>query len=402
LCETLVNSGVRDQGLEINDLQVLTTTANGNKELDVEVGKSILVNGVPVIYFKRWTKDHSHFSPGLLQELRRKILRQAQDDKYPNSKLIIHIHAWWNLVSVLSCLVAKWYRIPVILSPRGMLTSYTQHNRNSFSKKLIHYLIGKKLLQYCHIHATSEQEKKDVLEIVQPQSTTVIPNLVNIKHQISGIQYQGEAKRKEQHTVFVEDKEKLFKLIFLSRIEEKKGLELLFDALATLVIPWSLTIAGAGKESYIEILKLKAQSLKLSEHIHWIGRVLDQDKFTLMAEHDLLVLTSYNENFANVVIESLSVGTAVLLSDRVGLVDYIVEKDLGWIATLDVEQISQCIIRAAEDKLKRDSIRASAPEIIKEDFNDEVLVGRYTALYEKVLRLRLEGQNKYRVQKEHE
>lgn len=380
-----------DDHFEKNEIEVFTTTANGSKELDVEVNKAVFVNGVQVTYFNRWTKDHSHFSPGLLQELRRKILRQDQDDKQPNSKLqtpnselIIHIHAWWNLVSVLSCLVAKWYQIPVVLSPRGMLTSYTQHNRNSFSKKLIHNLIGKKLLQYCHIHATSEQEKKDVLEIVQPQSITVIPNLVNIKEQIPGIKKTLRADGRERHAVIVEDKEKLFKLIFLSRIEEKKGLELLFNALHSLVIPWSLTIAGAGKDTYIESLKLKAQSLKLSEHIHWIGQVSDQDKFRLMAEHDLLVLTSHNENFANVIIESLSVGTPVLVSKHVGLADYVEENDLGWVCSLVIEDIRFRILKASEDLEKRKRIRNTAPIIISKDFSDEVLVRQYLELYDRM------------------
>jgi hypothetical protein len=144
LCEALVGLEVRDEGLAINDVQVLTTTANGTTELDVTISEPVLVEGVKVIYFKRWTKDHSHFSPGLLWGLR-KTLRQAQGDKLSiqNDKPVIHIHAWWNLVSVLSCLVAKWYKVPVVLSPRGMLTAYSQHNRNSFFKKLLHQSIGK-------------------------------------------------------------------------------------------------------------------------------------------------------------------------------------------------------------------------------------------------------------------
>ncbi|RZK65060.1 MAG: hypothetical protein EOO85_28845, partial [Pedobacter sp.] len=160
------------------NLEVLTTTANGQTELDVEVGEPNLVDGVLVNYFKRWTKDHSHFSPGLLWRLR-EVLRHfdklsaglAQHDnagsktknekQKTNNDLIIHIHAWWNLVSVLSCLIAKWYKVPVVLSPRGMLTSYTQSNRNSFSKKILHLIIGKSLLKYVHVHATSDQEKND-------------------------------------------------------------------------------------------------------------------------------------------------------------------------------------------------------------------------------------------------
>jgi glycosyltransferase involved in cell wall biosynthesis len=381
LCEALVGLGVREEGLVglgIDDVQVLTTTANGTKELAVKIGAPILVDGISVTYFKRQTKDHSHFSLGLLLELRKKILLYTQDEsnnemskrQTPNAKLIIHIHAWWNLVSVLSCFVAKWYRIPVVLSPRGMLTSYTLGNRNSFSKKIIHLLFGKRLLKYCHIHATSEQEKKDILKIITPKSITVIPNLVSFNFPVSSI-----------HT-FINN---TFHLLFLSRIEQKKGIELLFEALAKVNSPWLLTIAGTGKAEYVQSLKLKVEELGIHQQITWVGQVNNEDKFNLLAEHDLVVLTSHNENFANVVVESLSVGTPVLISRFVGLADYVAAKNLGWITGLNIEEIKTGLLSAYQDIKKRKEIRTTAPFFVNTDFNDDTLAKQYVECYKKIL-----------------
>jgi glycosyltransferase involved in cell wall biosynthesis len=363
----------------VHDLQVLTTTANGKNELAVITGVPVLVDAVPVTYFKRFTKDHSHFSPGLLLNLRKEILHYIQDDKTSDKedKLVIHIHAWWNLVSVLSCLVSKWYKIPVVLSPRGMLTAYSFGNRNSFSKRLIHKLMGKQLLKYCHIHATSEQEKSDILAIVQPKSIRVISNLVNLPLKEFNIQ-NGISASKNQ-------KEAFFKIIFLSRIEEKKGLELLFEALALVDIPWQLTIGGTGKEDYVQSLKDKAETLKFSERMNWLGQVNNEEKFNLMAEHDLAVLTSYNENFANIVVESLSIGTPVLISKFVGLADYVTDKNLGWITGLKVEQIKAGIVAAYRDIEKRKEIRTTAPSQINTDFNDDILAKQYVEFYKEIL-----------------
>lgn len=418
LCEVLEE--LSDQRLAVGndalEVQVFTTTANGTKELDVKTGIPVLIEGVPVTYFKRWTKDRSHFSPGLLWELW-KMLRQVRRDRQnkphrladtpPKEGNIIHIHAWWNLVSVLSCFIAKWYRIPVILSPRGMLTSYTLGNRNSLSKRLIHKLLGKKLLAYCHIHATSEQEKADILSIVRPKSIRVIPNLVSssLEDQNSGCVASSENKitTSEDKVATRQDKvttrqdkvvnsgyqiasiengtANCFKLIFLSRIEEKKGLELLFKALAALEIPWSLTIAGSGEKQYLQNLKQMARELKLSDKIYWLGQVNNQDKYTLMAAHDLLVLTSYNENFANVVVESLSVGTAVLVSEHVGLSDYVKDNELGWVTGVEMEEIQKTIITAYQSPEKRQNIRSTAPLAIRRDFNDNTLAKQYLDFY---------------------
>ena len=374
LCEALVTQNNKlKPGNEFN-LEVLTTTANGKTELEVTKAKPILVDDVSVTYFKRWTKDHSHFSPGLLWEIR-KTLRQAQRDK-----MIVHIHAWWNLVSVLSCFIAKWHDIPVVLSPRGMLTSYTLSNRNSLSKRLIHKLLGKNLLAYCHIHATSEQEKADILSIVTPKSIKVIPNLVSLSLEEENYEALGAGSREQgaKNGKLVNDS---FKLIFLSRIEEKKGLELLFKALTTIDISWRLTIAGSGEKQYLQSLKQLARELKLSDKIYWIGQVSNMDKYTLMAAHDLLVLTSYNENFANVVVESLSVGTGVLVSEQVGLSDYVKDNELGWVTGLETEEIQKNIIEAYQNQGNRQIIRNTAPVTIRRDFNDDTLGKQYLDLY---------------------
>lgn len=394
LCEALIGLAVRAEGLGINDVQILTTTANGKNELDVITGVPVLVDAVPVTYFKRLTKDHSHFSPGLLWMLRRKILRYTQNDKLnianqnlkkpprltdtpPKEGNVLHIHAWWNLVSVLSCLVAKWYKIPVVLSPRGMLTSYTFGNRNSLSKRIIHKLMGETLLKYCHIHATSEQEKRDILTIVQPKSIKVIANLVSLGAEVTSSGYQVAGSKYQEPLIF--------NIIFLSRIEEKKGLELLFEALTLVNIPWQLTIGGTGKEDYVQSLKDKAEKLKFSKRMNWLGQVNNEEKFNLMAEHDLTVLTSYNENFANVVVESLSMGTPVLISKFVGLADYVADKNLGWITGLKVEQIKAGIVAAYQDIEKRKKIRTTAPSQINADFNDDILAKQYVEFYKEIL-----------------
>ncbi len=347
-------------------IEVFTTTANGQSELPVLVNQPIFVDGVKVTYFERITKDHTHFSPALLLALRRKIKAHGAN--------IVHIHAWWNLVSIFSCSIAKWYNIPVILSPRGMLTNYTANNRNVGFKSIIHTAIGKRLLKYCHIHVTSEKEKEDVLSIIQPKSITVIPNLVSFPA------YDQEIIHHQQK----ENKEEPFKLIFLSRVEEKKGLELLFEAVAGLPFNWQLTIAGTGEEAYVSSLKNKVTNLKLTKMINWVGQVNNDDKFKLMANHHLLVLTSYNENFANVVIESLSVGTPVLLSDQVGLATYIKEKELGWVTNLTIKNIKETITTSYQDESKRKRIRESAPQLIENDFESSNLIQKYVTLYQQV------------------
>lgn len=348
------------------EVTVLTTTANGPNELEVPIGVEQMVDDVKVLYFKRLTKDHTHFSPALLLYLHRLILTEKKAGR--KNKLIIHLHAWWNLVSIFSCLVAKLHGVKIILSPRGMLTSYSLTNRNSRFKGLIHYFLGKKLLSYSHIHATSDKEKRDVERTCNVSGFSIIPNFVRFPKVIS--------------TPFIQSDP--YRLLFLSRVEQKKGLELLFNALAQLSIKWQLTIGGTGSPEYVESLQHLSVKLNIQQHIKWLGQVSNENKFDLIAQHDLLTLTSYNENFANVVVESLAMGTPVLLSKEVGLADYVIENDLGWITSLQPEKITEQLEKSYLDVEKRAAIKQNAPITIQKDFNEESIVKEYTDMYQKL------------------
>ena len=128
LCEQLVKKNI--------EVMVFTTTANGTDELPVALNNPVDVDGVRVTYFKRLTKDHTHFSPALLSKLWRNVKNYD----------VVHIHAWWNMVSVLSCFISLMRGVPVIVSPRGTLSPYSFSNKNRFVKNLIHHFLGKPLL----------------------------------------------------------------------------------------------------------------------------------------------------------------------------------------------------------------------------------------------------------------
>lgn len=352
LSENLAGAGI--------ETEVYTTTANGKQELDVPVDKPIDVDGVTVTYFKRQTKDHSHYSPQLF----RKLKREAK------SFDLVHVHAWWNLVSLFSCAIAIRRGVPVLLSPRGTLSPYSFQNRSVGVKWLIHRFFGKSLLEKCAIHVTSERERRAIEALFRPKSITVLPNFVKLP-----------ARRIFQEREISDP----FRLIFFSRIEEKKGLDLLIRALPLLKEKYMLTVAGDGDQGYIAQLKSVASELGVYQHIIWPG-FLGEDKFEVLQRHDLFVLPSYDENFGNSVIESLSVGTPVLISEHVGLIDYVEKNKLGWGCKTEVAAIAETINTIISDRQPElKNIRAIAPDIIYEDFNALNLVGKYIDLYKTTL-----------------
>jgi glycosyltransferase involved in cell wall biosynthesis len=353
LCENLVAKG----GCKVT---VLSTTANGKAELPVYKNAPKNVDGVAVYYFPRWTKDHSQLSPALLWYLFRNARRFDA----------IHIHSWWNLSVLLATFVCLLKGVKPVLSPRGMLSSFTISGR---FKPLFHRFVGKWLLKNTYLHTTSPQETQECLAMIPNWRHSDLPNFLDtpLLNLPKPTRLNGHANP-QSHTL---------KLLFLSRLHQKKGVELLLDALAQVTFDWSLTIAGGGETDYVEQLKKQSKNLGIDLKINWLGWVNATERTAAFEAADLMVLPSHNENFANVVIESLAAGTPVLVSQYVGLSKYVADNNLGWVCDTTVDSLRETITEANYQQTRRHQIAERCSAQIRADFDPSVLVQRYLKMY---------------------
>jgi glycosyltransferase involved in cell wall biosynthesis len=276
----------------------------------------------------------------------------------------VHIHSWWNILVIGAAFICKRKKVNTVISPRGMLSDYIIGHSHAGIKHFMHTLAGKNLLQYSLLHATSAAELAECKKLIPGWQGSIIPNIISLPQL---------TRYKKENPVFT--------LLFLSRIHPKKGIELLMEAISQLREDVCLKIAGTGEEQYMESLKQKAVILGIQNKIQWLGWQNRDKKFEVLMQADLLALTSYNENFANVVIESLHAGTPVLLSREVGLSGFVQENGLGWICTLDPKNIAAQIEAAIHDVEKRKQVQHCAPAVIQKHFSPEKLVPQYLELY---------------------
>lgn len=353
LCENLVAKGGCD-------VTVAATNANVKKDLPVHSKTPVLVEGVKVYYFRRITPDHSQLSPSLLWWLWRNV--KTFD--------AVHIHSWWNLTVLFSTLVCILRGVKPVHAPRGMLSPFTLTGR---FKPLFHRFIGKWLLKQTFLHATSAQEARECLDLLPNWQYANLPNFLDLdKLPISKRQHLNGHALKPNDTI---------RLLFLSRLHQKKGIELLFDALSQVTFDWSLTIAGDGETDYLEQLKKQSLNLHIDSKINWLGWVNAEQRLAAFEAADLLVLPSHNENFANVVIESLAVGTPVLVSKYVGLSDYVADKNVGWVCDTTVESVRDKLIEVHSQTTQRNDMADRSSRQIRQDFDPSVLAQRYISMY---------------------
>jgi glycosyltransferase involved in cell wall biosynthesis len=111
-------------------------------------------------------------------------------------------------------------------------------------------------------------------------------------------------------------------LLFLARLHEKKGCDLLIEAFARVVAlapEVQLVVAGPDQVGMQAKLKSRAEQLGIAARVHWPGMIGGEVKWGALRTCEALVLPSHQENFGVSVAEALSAGRPVLLSFPVNI-----------------------------------------------------------------------------------
>lgn len=213
---------------------------------------------------------------------------------------ILHINSCWYPFSAYAVLWNHRYiHIPMIYSPHGMLEPWII-KRNFWTKKLPALILyQKKAIRIADaIHTTANSEKENLLRLGYNQNIFIVPNGIDLD--------SIELKKKWQ---------RCHRILFLSRLHEKKGINFLIEAVSLLkndLRDYSIIIAGEGEEQYIRKLKSQTEEKGVSHLFNFIGGVYGSKKWELYQHADVFVLPTHSENFGIVVAEALASGTPVI------------------------------------------------------------------------------------------
>lgn len=164
-------------------------------------------------------------------------------------------------------------------------------------------------------------------------------------------------------------------LLFLSRIHEKKGCDLLVEAfsrVANLDPSVVLVMAGPDQSGLGAELKQLAQEKGVADRIVWPGMLGGDLKWGAFFASELFVLPSHQENFGIAVAEALGCGTPVLISDKVNIWREIDSDGAGLVGNDDVEATERSLRRwLALSAMEREAMSKCARACFEERFTVE-------------------------------
>ena len=236
------------------------------------------------------------YLPLPVSELRyfREKWKRILDEEKPD---VVHVNGIWMLQTWIVQREALKRGITTYITPHGMLEPWILKT-NPMKKKAALWLYEKKALRMAKaLVATAESEKGNILRLGYNNRVEMIPNGIDLER--VDLKTDWTVKRK---------------ILYMSRLHLKKGIELLLDSLAAIqdrLQGYEVIVAGEGSEDYVKELRTKAARLE-SIKVSFVGGVYGESKWELYRSCDFFVLPSYSENFGYVVAESLACGTPVI------------------------------------------------------------------------------------------
>ena len=281
------------------DVTVATTNAAGPRSLDVPVDSAVIDDGVVFRYFARSVPGSWKFSWPMTRWL------WANAGTYD----VVHVHALFSYATIPGCRAAARAPVPYVLRPLGTLSDWSLGHRRWKKRPYYALLERPHLAGASAIHVTSEAEAEDVGRLGYGDRARVIPLGVDV----------GARPSRRARTASGSEP---LRLLFLSRLHEKKNIPLLLRALATATSAprrIELTIAGEGDPGYRDQLAELTNQLGLRDVVSFAGHVDGIAKARTFAEADCFVLPSAHENFGLAVAEALAAGLPAIVTQNVAL-----------------------------------------------------------------------------------
>ncbi|MGF1482515.1 MAG: hormogonium polysaccharide biosynthesis glycosyltransferase HpsP [Cyanophyceae cyanobacterium] len=353
------------------DVTLITTDSNGDAgqpPLDVPLEKPIQQNGYRTIYFRCSPFRRYKFSWGLLRWLR------SHAEEYD----IAHIHALFSPVSTAAATVARSQQLPYLLRPLGTLDPADLQKKRRLKQLYGVFLEKPNLAGAAGIHFTSVQEAKISERFGTHTRDVVIPLGVQLSPPLP----QGQARA---HLGIAVARPLV---LFMSRIDPKKGLDLLIPALEQLAeeLDFQFVLAGANPQDpdYERAIQQRVQSSPLSKRATVTGFVEGELKLGLLQDADLFVLPSYYENFGIAVAEAMAVGTPVVISDQVHIWQTVSDRQAGWITPCRVEELTNALRQALLDSQARQERGENARRLVQEQYSWRAIAQQMIEVYQQL------------------
>ncbi|MDR7523652.1 MAG: glycosyltransferase [Armatimonadota bacterium] len=289
---------------------------------------------------------------------------------------VVHLYGTYDLLGPVVAAFCRRWRVPYVLESLGMFRPIV---RNIGLKRAYRRLLGWPVVAgAARVIATSELEREELVADGVPAAKVVVRR--------NGVEPPGPEEIPSpgafRRDAGIGQNQPL--VLYLGRISKKKGLDLLLEAFGGVPAAAALAIVGPDDgDGCLQELDRLRDRLGLNGRVGFMGPRFGADKWSALADADVVVLPSRSENFGNAAAEAVVCGVPVVVTDRCGIAPLVADR-AGLVVPCHVDAIRSGLSRLLEDPHLRARLRTGALEA-RRDLSWDEPVARQEQIYLEVL-----------------
>ncbi len=215
--------------------------------------------------------------------------------------------------------------------------------------------------------ATAEDEYNQIKKILKTDQVNLLSNIPST----------------EKHHNLDSKENKKLKVVFLSRITEKKNLDYALKTLKNCKSDIRLDIYGTIEDkNYWAYCKKLINKLPINISVTYKGALSNEKVINTIANYDLFYFPTHSENYGHVISEALQASVPILISDTTPWIN-LEEENYGWIYKLsDSQKFSNRLDKLAS--LPTEEYKALKKNIYN-TFDTESKAKKIASEYKKIL-----------------
>ncbi|MBX3096045.1 MAG: glycosyltransferase [Fimbriimonadaceae bacterium] len=283
---------------------------------------------------------------------------------------LVTAHGIWQFPPVAVRNALKGTSTPYFVFVHGMLDPWFDLDKAKRLKKQVYWLtnLGAVMRDARFVMFTTEEERRLAHNRFLPYKVTERV----VAYGTNGLTIDAEVAREHFESAFPQLAGKRF-LLFLSRIHQKKGCDLLVQAFAQVYgsdREMHLALAGPDQVGWQADLEAIVKQAGVADRVHFLGMVGGEKKWGAFASADAFVLPSHQENFGIVVAEALSAKCPVLISNKVNIWREVLDGGGGLVAPDDLAGTINLLTRwKSISDSEKDSMREAARATFEKNFS---------------------------------
>lgn len=352
-------------------VDIVATNASGSTKLEVPLHTWLTKKSYRIKYFPYW--DLLDYKISL--SLTRWLFQHVADYD------LVHTNAIFSYPVLPAYWACQRHQVPYVVTPRGMLEPWALSYK-AWKKRFYYTLFEKPALRRAsaiQMLAFTEADRTKALNLKAP--LVVVPN---------GIHRQDFEKLPDPELFYQKfpDIRNQKLILFLGRVDPKKGLDLLAVAFAKVHVEFPQThliVVGPDNIGFLPTARSYFAEAGCLDAVTFTGMLTGYMKYAVLGAASLYVAPSYSEGFSMSVLEGMASGLPCVITTGCNFPEALAAQ-AAYVVNIDADEIANALIQCLSNPQQAKEMGDRARQLIFEKYTWNRIASNLIEVYTAILK----------------